>query len=68
MKPAAHVACALVLAGVQAALLRVLGGGAVPVSLLVPCLVYLALHAGNVDGLLAAAGVGLVLDVMAAGP
>lgn len=68
MKVAVQVACALLLAAVQAAALRFLGGGAVSVSLLVPCIVYLGLHAGNVDGALGAAGIGLVLDSMAGAP
>jgi rod shape-determining protein MreD len=68
VKVLAHVACALLLAAVQGAALRVLGGGVVTVSLLAPWLVYLGLHAGNVDGVLAAAGVGLVLDVMSGTP
>jgi hypothetical protein len=68
VKPLAQVVLAVVLAGLQAALLRWLGGGAFSVSLLAPCLVYVGLHSGNVDGALAAAGIGFVLDVLAGTP
>jgi len=59
---------ALVLASVQAALLRYLGGGAVPVAMVLPIVVYLALHAGNLDGAVGAASVGYVVDLMAGEP
>jgi rod shape-determining protein MreD len=59
---------ALLLASVQAALLRFLGGGAVHVALALPIVVYLGLHAGNVDGAVGALGVGYVVDLMAGGP
>ncbi len=68
MKPLAHVTFALVLAGVQAAVLRWAGGGAFPVALVAACLVYLGLHGGNVDGAVASAGVGYVMDLMAGTP
>jgi hypothetical protein len=68
MKPVVTFAFALVLVAVQAALLRFLGGGAFTVSLALPCIVYLGLHGGNVDGAIGSAGVGYVLDVMAGGP
>ncbi len=68
MKPVAHVLFALVLAAVQAALLRWVGGGWFSLSLLAACLVYLGLNGGNVDGSVAAAGVGYVLDLMAGSP
>jgi rod shape-determining protein MreD len=61
-------AFALLLASLQAALLHHLGGGLVPVALALSIVVYLGLHAGNVEGALGAAAVGYVLDVMAAGP
>jgi rod shape-determining protein MreD len=68
VKPLAHAALALLLAALQAALLRHLGGGAVAVCLLAPSLVHLALTAGIVDGAVGAAGVGYVLDLTAGTP
>lgn len=68
MRPLAHAALALLLAALQAALLRHLGGGAWTVCLLAPPLVYLALGAGNVDGAVGAAGIGYVLDVTTGTP
>lgn len=68
MKVLVYLAGALLLATVQAGLLRFLGGGAVTVALLVPLLVHLGLEAGNVDGALASAGVGVVLDVTGGAP
>ncbi len=68
MKPVAHVAFALVVAAVQAALLRWVGGGWLSLSLLAACVVYLSLHAGNVDGCVGAAGIGYVLDLMTGSP
>jgi rod shape-determining protein MreD len=67
-KVAALVLGALLLAAVQSALLHVLGGGAFSVSLLAACVVYLGLHAGNVEGAVGAAGIGLVQDAMLATP
>jgi rod shape-determining protein MreD len=67
-KPLAHVAFALLLAALQAALLRWLGGGAFSLSLLAICVVWAGLHGGNVDGSLAAAGIGYVMDLMAGTP
>ncbi len=61
-------ALALVLASLQAALLHHLGGGAVPISLTLPIVVYMGVHAGNVEGAFAAAAVGYVVDVMTGGP
>lgn len=68
MKALVHVLAALALAAAQAALLRWIGGGLFSVSLLAACVVYLGLHEGNVDGSVAAAGVGYVLDVVTASP
>lgn len=68
MKPLAHVAFALLLAALQAALLPWLGGGAWPVALLAACVVHVGLHGGNVDGSISAAGVGYVMDLMASTP
>jgi rod shape-determining protein MreD len=63
VKPLALALAALLLAAVQAALLRHVGGGAVSLCLLAPVLVHLALTAGNVDGAVGAAAVGFVLDL-----
>ena len=68
MKPLAHAAFALLLAALQAALLHWLGGGVFSVSLLAVCVVWAGLHGGNVDGSLAAAGIGYVMDLMAGTP
>ena len=68
MKPVAHVVFALLVAGVQASFLRFVGGGAFSLALLTPCLVYLGLHAGNVEGVLTAAAIGYVLDLLAGTP
>jgi len=68
VKPLAHVIFALGLAAVQAALLRWAGGGWFSLSLLAACVVYLGLHGGNVDGSVASAGVGYVMDLMAGTP
>ncbi len=64
MKPLLQVLFALVLSGLQAAVLRWVGGGSFSVMLPAACVVYLAIHGGNVDGSVGAAGVGLVLDVV----
>jgi hypothetical protein len=61
-------ALALVVVSLEAALLHHVGGGYVPLALAVPIVVYLGLHAGNIEGAVAAALVGYVLDVMGGGP
>jgi rod shape-determining protein MreD len=68
VRPAVHLALALALSALQAALLRHLGGGAWTACLLAPLLVHLALTAGNVDGALGAAAVGVVLDLSTGTP
>lgn len=68
MKPLAYVAFALLLAAVQASLLRWVGGGSFSLALVTCCVVYVGLHGGNVDGSISAAGVGYVLDLMAGTP
>src|SRR5512141_41610 len=68
MRPVVAFLFALVLASLQAALLRYLGGGAFSLALALPIVVYLGLHGGNVDGAVGAAAVGYVLDLMAGGP
>jgi rod shape-determining protein MreD len=68
MKPVLAFFLALVLAALQAALLRWAGGGAVSLALPLAVVVYLGLHAGNVDGAVGAAAVGYVVDLMAGGP
>ena len=68
MKPVAHVLFALAVAGVQAALLRWVGGGWFSLALPAACVVYVALHGGNVDGSISAAGVGYVMDLVSGAP
>jgi rod shape-determining protein MreD len=68
LRAACAFVLALVLATVQAALLRFLGGGAFHLALALPIVVYLGLHAGNVDGAVGALAVGYVVDLMAGGP
>lgn len=63
MKPLVHILFALVLAALQAAALRWMGGGSFSLMLPVACVVYLAIHGGNVEGSVGSAGVGLVLDL-----
>jgi hypothetical protein len=63
VKPLAHILVALLLSALQAALLRWVGGGAFSLLLPAACVVYLAIHAGNVDGSVGAAGVGYVMDL-----
>jgi cell shape-determining protein MreD len=68
LKPVAFVLFAVVLAAIQSAVLRWVGGGAFSVSLLACVVVYLGLHGGNVDGSVGAAGVGYVLDLLCGSP
>lgn len=68
MKPLAYVVFALLLAAVQAALLRWVGGGAFSLALLAACVVHAGLYGGNVDGSVSAAGIGYVLDLVAGTP
>jgi len=63
MRPLAAMGAALLLATLQAALLRHVGGGAFSLCLPAAVVVHLALGAGNVEGAVGAAGVGLVLDL-----
>lgn len=65
MKPLAHVLFALLLAALQASLLRWVGGGWFSLALLAACVVHQGLHGGNVDGSVASAGVGYVMDLTA---
>jgi hypothetical protein len=67
MRPVIHAVLALVLAGLQAALLAHLGGGAFTLYLPVVLLVHLALTTDLIDGTVAAASVGYVLDVTGGG-
>lgn len=67
MRPLLHAMVALVLAGLQAALLRQVGGGAFTLFLPVAMLVHLALTAELGEGAVAAAAVGYVLDVSSGG-
>jgi rod shape-determining protein MreD len=68
VKPLLHIVVALLLAALQAALLRWVGGGAFSLALPLAIVVYLGLHATNVEGAVAAAGVGYVLDLASGGP
>jgi rod shape-determining protein MreD len=68
MKPLAHVLVALLLAALQASLLRWVGGGWFSLALLAACVVHQGLHGGNVDGSVASAGIGYVMDLTAGTP
>jgi len=68
VKPLALFLLALLLAALQSALSRHLGGGVVTACLLAPVLVHLALTAANVDGAVGAAAVGYVLDLLSGTP
>jgi rod shape-determining protein MreD len=68
VRPVVFVLAGLLLAAVQAVLLRWVGGGTVTLQLLVPCLVWLGLEAENVEGVVSAAAIGGVMDVLAAAP
>jgi hypothetical protein len=68
VKPLTHILFAALLAGLQMSLLRWIGGGAFSFSILAACIVYLGLHGGNVDGSVAAAGIGYVLDLVTGAP
>jgi len=67
VRPLLHALVALALTGLQAALLRQVGGGAFTLFLPVALLVHLAITAELVDGAVAAAAVGYVLDVSSGG-
>jgi len=68
MRPLSFVCAGLVVATFQAVLLRWVGGGTVPLQLLVPCVAWLGLEAGNVEGVTAAAGIGFVMDLFTGVP
>jgi rod shape-determining protein MreD len=63
VKPLLHAVLAVALSGLQAALLHQVGGGAFTLFLPVILLVHLAITTDRVDGAVAAAAVGYVLDV-----
>ncbi len=67
MKQVLHVLLALLLSSLQAALLHQLGAG-FSLAPVLPCVVYLGLRSGIVDGAVGAAAVGYVLDILAGGP
>jgi hypothetical protein len=67
VKALLHTALALLLAGLQAALLHHLGGGAFTLCLPAALLVHLALTTELVEGAVAAAAGGYVLDVAGGG-
>jgi len=64
----AALATAVVLVAAGASLSHQLGGGVVSLSLAVPVVVWLAVEAGVLEGAVAAAGVGVILDAAAGGP
>jgi hypothetical protein len=68
MRPLAFVAAGLLVAALQAVLLRWVGGGSIPLQLLVPCVAWLALEAEGVEGVVAAAGLGYAMDLHAGTP
>jgi rod shape-determining protein MreD len=68
VKPLAHVAAALLLAALQSAILRWVGGGSFSVAVVACCVVWAGLHAGIVEGSVAAAGMGYVMDLAAGTP
>jgi rod shape-determining protein MreD len=68
VKPVAHVAFALLLGALQAALLRWLGGGAFTIGLLACCVVWAGQQGGIVDGSVASAGIGYLMDLSAGTP
>lgn len=67
-KVLAQVALAVALAAVQAALLRHLGGGRIPLALALPVVVWLGLQAPTAEGALGAAAIGWVLDALSGAP
>jgi rod shape-determining protein MreD len=68
VKPVLYFAIALALSALQSALLRWVGGGAIPVMVVMPMVVWLGLHASTVEGAVSALAVGYVLDLMNGGP
>ncbi|MGB8929645.1 MAG: hypothetical protein WCC48_00180, partial [Anaeromyxobacteraceae bacterium] len=68
LRPAAFILAGVLVAAVQAVLVRWLGGGTVSLQLTVPCIVWLALEAANVEGVVSAAAIGWVMDVFAGTP
>jgi rod shape-determining protein MreD len=68
VRPVLYFAIALVLSALQAALLRWVGGGAIPVVVALPMALWLGLHASSVEGAVGAFAVGYVLDLMNGGP
>jgi len=68
LRPLAFIAAGLLLGALQSVLLRWVGGGTVPLQLLVPCIAWLALEAENVEGVTAAAGIGYAMDLFGGTP
>jgi rod shape-determining protein MreD len=68
VKPVVYFAVALVLSALQAALLRWLGGGAIPLMIVLPMVLWLGLHASSVEGAVSATAIGYVLDLANGGP
>jgi hypothetical protein len=68
VRPAAFILAGLLVGTLQAVLLRWVGGGTVPLQLLVPCIAWLALEAANMEGVTAAAGIGYAMDLLGGTP
>ncbi len=67
MKPLAYAALALLLSALEAALLAQLGGG-VPLCLPAVLVAHLAVEAAMVEGVVGAAAIGYVLDLVTGSP
>ena len=68
MKPLLYFALALLLTSLQSAAQRWLGGGAIPISVVLPMVLWLGLRARAVEGAVAATAIGYVLDLAGGGP
>jgi rod shape-determining protein MreD len=68
VRPVIYFALALGLTALQAALLRWIGGGAIPVAIALPMVLWLGLHASSVEGAVSATAIGYVLDLGNGGP
>ncbi len=67
-KVLAQVGLAVVLAVVQAVLVRHLGGGRFPVALALPVVIWLGMQAAIPEGALGAAAIGWALDALSGAP
>jgi hypothetical protein len=68
VKAVLFIGLALVLAALQASLLRWVGGGAFSLALPLVLVVHLGVGAATVEGAVASAGVGYVVDLVTGGP